>query len=167
MEPRLGRPDLRLQPRRQLEVVPPAAEQGHRGMGVQVHESWERDLPFPVDHRVRFALLTDLDDPVSLDVHLGDVAFDLDIADQDAHRNCSNAFATTVRVRSAFCRCVSRIFSNVNGSPPIPLQELTTVPRDARGVPRSEPSVASDAIVNPTTASLALMCAAPPRVSGR
>src|SRR5881296_1658861 len=130
-ELRLGRPDLRLQPRRQLEVVSPAAEQGHRGVRVQVHESGERDLPFPVDDRVRFALFTDLGDPVSLDVHLGDVALDLDISDEDAHRIRSNAFPTTVRVRSAFCRCVSRIFSNVSGSSTIPLQKLSTVHREA------------------------------------
>src|SRR6058998_1357474 len=122
---------LRLQPRRQLEVVAPASEEGHRGVRVQVHETRERDLPFPVDHRVRFALLTDLGDPISFDVYLGDVAFDLHVPDEDAHRIRSNAFPTTVRVRSAFCRCVSRIFSNVSGSSTIPLQKLSTVHREA------------------------------------
>src|SRR5207249_11560304 len=95
------------------------------------HQTPEPRASFPVDHRVRCALLADLGDPTSFDVYLGDVAFDLHVPDEDAHRIRSNAFPTTVRVRSAFCRCVPRIFSNVSGSSTIPLQKLSTVHREA------------------------------------
>src|SRR5439155_22745805 len=161
----LDGPDLRLEPCREVEVIAPPAEERHRGVRVEVHEPRERDLPLAVDDDVGFALPADLRDSVSLDVHLGDVAFDLHVPDQDAHRNGSNAFATTVRVRSALCRCVSRIFSNVSGSFTIPLQKLSTVDREAEGRPSSDASVASEAIVIPTTSPILLKCATSPRVS--
>src|SRR6266571_7541320 len=136
-------------------------------MRMEIHESRERDLPFSVDHRVRFALPADFNDPVSLDIHLGDVAFDLHVADEDAHRIRSSAFATTVRVRSAFWRCVSRIFSKVSGSSTIPLQKLSTVQREAYGIPSSDASVASEAIVIPTMCPIFVKCATSARVSSR
>src|SRR5207244_12591273 len=110
----------------------------------------ERDLHVAVCHRDAFSRPADFSDPVSLDMLLGDVAFDLHVADEDAHRIRSSAFATTVRVRSAFWRCVSRIFSKVSGSSTIPLQKLSTVQREAYGIPSSDASVASEAIVIPT-----------------
>src|SRR5207245_11484800 len=164
---RLGRPDLRLQPCRQIEVIAPTAEEGHGGVCMEIHESREGDLSFPVDHRVRFALLAEFNDSVSLDVHLGYVAFDLHIPDEDAHRIRSSAFATTVRVRSAFWRCVSRIFSNVSGSSTLPLQKLSTVQRKAYGIPSSDARVASEAIVMPTMSPIFVKCATSARVSSR
>src|SRR6266508_3556600 len=44
-EPRLRGPDPRLEPRREVHVVPVAAEQTHGGVRVQVHEAGERDAP--------------------------------------------------------------------------------------------------------------------------
>src|SRR5207302_1440158 len=152
-ELRVRGPDLRLEPGRQIEVVRPATEQGHRGMRVQVHEARQGELPPAVDHGVRFALLPDLRDPISLDVDVGDVSLDLDVLDQDAHRSRPSAPATTVRVRAAFARCVSRIVSKVSGSSTMPWAKLSTVQRDAYGIPSSDAKVASDAIVIPTTSS--------------
>src|SRR5207244_12134413 len=115
----------------------------------KVPEAWQGELPPAVDHRVRFALLPDLRDPVSLDVDVGDVSLDLDVLDQDAHRSRPSAPATTVRVRAAFARCVSRIVSKVSGSSTMPWATSSTVQRDAHGIPSADAKGACDAVALP------------------
>src|SRR5467141_3463676 len=166
-ELRLGRPDSRLEPRRQVEVVAESAEQRHGRMRVEVHESRERDLSFPVDHCLGFALLPDLRNSISFDVDARHIAFELDVFDQDAHPIRPSAFATTVRVRAAFARCVSRICSNDSGSSTMPWAKLSTVQRDAYGMPSSAARVASEAIVMPTTSPIDWKNAISARVSSR
>src|SRR5437867_6180238 len=166
-ELRLRRPDPRLQPGRQVEVVRVAAEQRHRGMRVQVHEPRERDLSPAVEDRVRLAALPDLRDAVPLDVEVGGPAVDVHVPDQGAHRRSPSALATTVRVRAAFSRCVLRIASNVRGSSTMPWAKLSTVQSEAYGIPSSHARVASEAIVIPTTSPTFLKNAISARVSRR
>src|SRR5881396_2122724 len=136
-------------------------------MRVQVHEARERDPPLAVEDRVRLPLLSDLRDPVAFDVNLRDVALELHVLDQDAHPMCPSACTTIDRVRSAFARCVSRIASNVSGLSTIPFAKLSTVHRAAYGSPSSLASVASEAIVIPTTSPIVLKYAISARVSRR
>src|SRR5205823_1433766 len=92
----------------------------------------EGDFPPPVDHDVGLPSLADFSDPVSLDVDLCNFPLHLDVPDQDAHRRRPSAFATIVRVRAAFARCVSRICSKERASSTRPWAKSVGMVQNAR-----------------------------------